>query len=97
MADMVHYNYAAMNEVAGGIQMGGHTAQALLDAAISNEAQMLSHFNGAAAETARACLATYKQAAMDMIEVVNRAHVSYADGTAQMAASEQAQSAAFPG
>ncbi len=97
MSDLVQYNYAAMNEVAAGIQMGGHTAQALLDAAVSNEAQMLSHFHGAASETARACLATYKQTAMDIIEVVNRAHVSYADGTASMAASEAAQSAAFPG
>ena len=97
MSDMVHYNYAAMHEIAAGIQMGGHVAQGLLDAAQSNEAQMLSHFHGAAADTARACLQTYKQAAMDMIEVVNRAHVSYSDGTASMAASEAAQSGAFPG
>ena len=97
MSDTVHYNYAAMNEIASGIQMGGHVAQGLLDAATSNEAQMMSHFHGGAADTARACLQTYKQAAMDMIEVVNRAHVSYADGTSSMAASEAAQSGAFPG
>ncbi len=95
--DLVHYNYAAMHSVAEQIRGRGLTAAALLEAAQANEAQMMSHFNGAAAATAASCLATYKQAQTDIIEVINRGGVNYTSGTDAMAAAEQSQSAAFPG
>lgn len=93
----VHYNYALMNQVAAEIQMGGVTAQGLLDDAISNEAQMMSHFHGGAADTAQQCLQVYKSAAMDMIEVVQRGAHSYHEGTNSMQTAEHAQIAYFPG
>jgi hypothetical protein len=94
---VVHYNFAAMQEVANGIHVGATRAQSLLTEGTTNEMQMLTHFEGDQAETARACMATFKQAAADMIEVANRGHMSYADGIAGMQGSVQAQSAAFPG
>lgn len=94
---VTHYNFAAMQEVAGNIQLGTTRAQSLLTDAISNEMQMMATYEGAQADTARACMATYKQAATDMIEVANRGHMSYAEGISSMLGSVHAQSAAFPG
>lgn len=91
------YDFGAMQTVADNIGIGARRAESLLGDAISNETQMMAHFQGAQAETARGCMATYKQAATDMIEVATRGHMSYTEGITGMLASVQAQSAAFPG
>jgi uncharacterized protein YukE len=93
----VQYNFAAMSEVAQAIHAGAMRAQSLLAESQANKMQMLSHYTGAQADTAVACMATYEQAATDMIEVANRGHMLYAEGTSSMLASVHAQSAAFPG
>jgi uncharacterized protein YukE len=94
--DIVHYNYGMMQDIAAQIQAGAATAQALLEAANTHERSMLSSFHGSAADAAQACLATYKQAANDMIEVASRGHMNYAAGTHDMMAAEQQQVANFP-
>ncbi len=94
---VTHYNFAAMQEVAANIQLGATRAQSLLTDAISNEVQMMATYEGAQAETARACMATYKQAATDMIEVANRGYANYTESISSMLGSMHAQSAAFPG
>jgi hypothetical protein len=94
---VTHYNFGAMTEVAGNIHMGAVRAESLLTDATSNKMQMLSHYEGDQATTAAACMATYEQAATDMIEVANRGYMSYTEGIAGMQSSVHAQSAAFPG
>jgi len=97
MSELVHYNYAAMAGVAEGVGMCGHVQESLLAQATANEAAMLAHFHGAAAGTAQMCLQKYKQAATDLIEVVQRGRMAYDEGTASMAAAEKMQMGAFPG
>jgi uncharacterized protein YukE len=94
--DVVHYNYAAMHGIADQIHAGAMKAQALLEAARSHKTQMLATFHGSAADTAQTCLATYEQAATDMIEVASRGGMNYAEGTSSMQAAEAAQAQAFP-
>lgn len=91
------YDYRAMHDVATAIAQCGNTATELRGRAESNEASMMAHFTGAASETARTSLATYKQAQDQIIEIIGRGAKNYTTGTEAMAATELQQSAAFPG
>jgi uncharacterized protein YukE len=95
--DQVKYNYGYMHDIAQQLRSKGDIAQALNEAAESNKMQMLSHFEGAAATTAAACLTTYRQAQTDIVEIIGRGAMNYTSGTDSMAATEQAQCTAFPG
>lgn len=95
--DSVLYDYSAMHGIAAQISQRGAVAAGLLASAQSNEAAMMSHFTGSASETARTCLATYKQAQEEIIEIITRGAKNYTMGTEAMAATEATQSAAFPG
>lgn len=95
--DEVHYNYPAMEMIAGQLQTCGTTAQGLLEAGRASKQTMLGTFHGDTANTFLDCFTKFEGVCQDQIEVVQRGVNSYHNGIQGMQGNEKQMMGYFPG